>query len=394
MPVGRYGMVAAVIDGLFIVVGPETQIWDPQAGTWRMGAPWPRPRSDTAAAGLNGKLYVTGGSYLDVYDPSTNTWAALPAAPVVVQRHSAVSLDGRLHVIGGTVAGKPSDCHMVFDPDDSTWSMATALPTPRSLASAVVRDGRVHVVGGLPDSSTRLTTHEVYDGRTGTWASLAPLPFGRARAVMIPTAHGLRLMGGLDPLSAPIVGGFSYDSGTDSWHQAGGVRGRAINFAWATDGERLYVAGGYEANTDYRSCRVFEPTRDLGVNVWRQLPDGPTDWGGCHGVAAIGDHVYVLSTTTGAEHPMHRLDVVSGRWTTCASKPGGSSTYVRMTAMDGLIYALGASGTRFDVYDPLLDRWEQLPSKPLATGNWAVEAVGGKVYAIQHAATHVYECLL
>jgi N-acetylneuraminic acid mutarotase len=83
-------------------------------GSWAPGQSLPTPRSEIAAAVLNGRLYVAGGfgnpraTILDdflAFDPATGAWTEL--APLPQARHHAAltALDGRLYLTGGGVEG-------------------------------------------------------------------------------------------------------------------------------------------------------------------------------------------------------------------------------------------------------------------------------------------------
>lgn len=89
-----------------------TEAYDPVTNTWSDRAPIPTPRmSLSAAAGLDGKIYVIGGqprwaggplATVEIYDPATDTWSKGPSLRIGRQGHaSAVTGDGRIWVTGG-----------------------------------------------------------------------------------------------------------------------------------------------------------------------------------------------------------------------------------------------------------------------------------------------------
>ncbi len=63
---------------IFLRISINTQ-YDPQTNSWREWVPMPTPREHTAAATIDGKIYVAGGRQgflatnlrtLEVYDPA------------------------------------------------------------------------------------------------------------------------------------------------------------------------------------------------------------------------------------------------------------------------------------------------------------------------------------
>lgn len=96
------GYLQVLTEGIWLVLSYQEQVFDyrvtddhgalctqarqrvplerrPLAGIWSTLAPMPTPRSEVAAAKLNGKIYVFGGfgagaTKNEVYDPEANTW--------------------------------------------------------------------------------------------------------------------------------------------------------------------------------------------------------------------------------------------------------------------------------------------------------------------------------
>ncbi|GMR33082.1 hypothetical protein PMAYCL1PPCAC_03277, partial [Pristionchus mayeri] len=97
MKSGRYGMGAAVLNGMIYVVGgyvaggnydpsfSNVEVYDPDTQGWTLIAPMKTRRYGMGVAVLNGQIYVVGGAeyageYFDIverYDPRTNTWTTL-----------------------------------------------------------------------------------------------------------------------------------------------------------------------------------------------------------------------------------------------------------------------------------------------------------------------------
>ena len=76
---------------------------------WTTGASLSVPRTEVAAAVLDGKIVAVGGFLasgansrrLDAYDPVRDRWARVTNLPVSVDHAAAASWRGRLVVVGG-----------------------------------------------------------------------------------------------------------------------------------------------------------------------------------------------------------------------------------------------------------------------------------------------------
>ncbi|MEM1148945.1 MAG: kelch repeat-containing protein [Pseudomonadota bacterium] len=120
LPTPRNSAAAAMIDGLWHVVGGRTvaagntgahNVFDPAEDRWRPAAPMPQGQAGLAAAVLGGCLYAFGGEFFDgeggvfaetwIYDPSTDEWTAGPPMPTPRHGIGAAVIDEVAHVLGG-----------------------------------------------------------------------------------------------------------------------------------------------------------------------------------------------------------------------------------------------------------------------------------------------------
>ena len=83
-------------------------------GAWLTASPLPVPRTEVAAAPLQGRIVVVGGFLanggnsrrVDAYDPRSDSWSRLPDLPRSVDHAAAASWRGRVVVVGGYDAGR------------------------------------------------------------------------------------------------------------------------------------------------------------------------------------------------------------------------------------------------------------------------------------------------
>jgi len=242
------------------------EIYDTPSNTWRAGADLPSPLSESAAAVLDGKIYVLGGcpasNTMFTFDTQTGTtWAA--AAPMRTGREGAAAavVGGRLYAIGG-YAGVTLSSVEAFDPQTGAWAEMAPMPTGRYAAGAAVLDGKIYVAGGYC-GDTLISTFEVYDPQTNTWATAPPMTTRRVY-------HGVAVLhgkiyavggdtGGSDPLRSAEV----YDPQTNSWSAIAPMSSARAHLSLAKVGGRILAVGGRDGSgAIVASVEAYDPQQD------------------------------------------------------------------------------------------------------------------------------------
>lgn len=183
MPTPRSENAAAVIDGLIYIPGgndvdslptDSLEVYDPQTDTWAVRAPMPEPRHHMMTASYNGRLYAFGGVYQQgplttawVYNPATNAWAAIADLPEPRQAGAAVTLDDAIYIVGGTGSSRAL---LRYNPASNSWDELAPLITTREHNQAVALDGKIYALAGrwFPGIGDLATT-EIYDPTTDEW---------------------------------------------------------------------------------------------------------------------------------------------------------------------------------------------------------------------------------
>lgn len=127
----------------------------PSSGRWVTKVPMPTPRTEVAAAALEGKIYVIGGfggpgGLVEVYDPATDRWEPRAPLPAALHHTTAVAVSGRLFVFGGEEPAGTFNQTEAYDPASDSWTALAPMPTSRHGLGAAVIGGVIYVIGGGP----------------------------------------------------------------------------------------------------------------------------------------------------------------------------------------------------------------------------------------------------
>jgi len=223
LPAPRSNGALVALDGNLYFLGgngPE----GPSAACWRLGpggawsaiADLPLPRATHGAAVAGGRIFVVGGlgedgqplDRVDLYDPATGRWHSGPALTRPRSRLALVSLRGALVAAGGAEPGVPASRRVeILEPGATSWSKGPSLPLGLNRLGAAALDGTLVVAGGETrqgEASARVFRLQVASpggGRTPCWSA--------------------------------------------GWQEAPPLRQARKNFAMATLGRRIVVAGGW-----------------------------------------------------------------------------------------------------------------------------------------------------
>jgi len=209
--------------------------------------------------------------------PSQRIEAALPEAR---EETAAASLDGQLYVIAGfDAAGRDSDSVFVYR---DGWSRGPRLPIGLDHPAAAVVAGRLYVSGGFNAKQAMSRTYVLSGDR---WETVAPLHHARGALALVSTGGHMYALGG-NTAGGDVAIAEEYDPASNSWSDLPPMprpRNHVAGFAYRG---MACVAGGRSPNTARVDC--FNPT----ARSWTTLPDLPHPTSGA-GAAVIGDQVIV-----------------------------------------------------------------------------------------------------
>ena len=271
----------------------------------------PTARHESAAAVVDGKLYLIGGRGdrpLDILDIASGKWSTGAKAPVEMNHTQAVVLDKRIYVIGAFTGKFPQENIvpriMIYDPATNAWSEGAAMPAGRERGGAgvVVHNGQIYLVGGnrLGHNSGYVPWLDRFDPKSGSWTALADAPRPRDHfhaAVLdgkIYAAGGRRSSADIKQPLALTVGEMDiYDIASNSWTTAAApIPTQRAGVSVMTIGKQIVVMGG-ESGVQvpaHAEVEAYNPA----TGSWTALAPLPV---GRHGMQAVqsGNRIHVLA---------------------------------------------------------------------------------------------------
>lgn len=265
-------------------------------GAWLAASPLPVPRTEVAAAPLQGRIVVIGGFLanggnsrrVDAYDPGTGSWSRLPDLPTSVDHAAAASWRGRIVVVGGYDASR-RPLRSAFLYDGRRWRVLPPPPEERAAAAAAATaDGRVWVVGGRTRDglATRMLS---LDLRSFRWSSL---PGPRPREHLAATALGGRVyaiggrLAGYDTNLATVEG---FAPRSRAWQRLPDLPDARGGTGAAAIAGRIVSIGGESPSGTHASVWALRPG-----GSWSRLPDLPTPRHGV-GVVALSGRIWAVA---------------------------------------------------------------------------------------------------
>lgn len=288
-----------------------------------------------------------------------------------------LALTASLIALTGCASGAPS-----------SWQRGGDAPEGRTEVAAAMVSGRIVVAGGFTQDGHASAHADLYDPTTDRWSRLPDLPLAVHHAMAASDGRRMYVAGGYAAGTA-LTGAsrrvFSIRPGEARWSELPRLPvSRAAGGAAVVAG-RLYVVGGTFGATPRLARRSF--VLDLRTRRWTAFAGVPQAREHL-GAAAVGDRIYLL----GGRNAVQRFkradawDVGERRWVGLRDMPtarGGTSAAAR----NGRVVSIGgesSAGTNGEVeeFDPRTGRWRQLPPLPEGRHGLGVAAIGRRLYVL------------
>lgn len=280
----------------------------PAATTTTVAAPAPAelpvPRTEVAAAVLDGRIVVAGGltpdgaasDRVDFYDPAANRWEPAPALPLGLHHSGMAAVGDRVYVAGGYTnrAGTEwvSQSRVVsLGGGDRGWREEPALAGTRGGLALAAAGGRLVAAGGTDNQGRFLARTEVLTPGQRAWAAGPDMT--EPRDHLAAAASGGRVyaiagrLGGLDTNKATVESWDPSDS-ERAWRPEPRLNDTRGGTSAAEAGGRPCVAGGEEPAGTIASVECLADGR------WSRVARLAIPRHGL-GVAGVGDRLHVIA---------------------------------------------------------------------------------------------------
>ncbi|MFC0009513.1 Kelch repeat-containing protein [Devosia nitrariae] len=223
---------------------------------------------------------------------------------------------------------------------------------------------------------------------SGVWMNAAALPEARTEVSLASDGTRLYLAGGFSQTGGTSAGAsralFAYEPDADAWTKLSELP-EGVNHAPLVhlDG-RLYVVGGYRETTSepIDALRIY----DIERNSWSEGPPLPT----ARGALAVAVHEGRIHAIGGVDHNgntgAHEIfDPQTQSWTHAAALPTPRNHHAAASAGGEIIVLAGRNRetstlTANEIYDPKGDRWRSGADVPTGRSGVAAAVLGGQVY--------------
>lgn len=220
--------------------------------------------------------------------------------------------------------------------------------------------------------ATLLLSGTVFTGPAwaDAWSEGAPMNTARANAGGVLVGDDLYVIGG-SSTSGPRSLTEIYDTVGNIWRAAAAMPVGLEQFGITTDGNRIYVVGGFESSgvpgepiTESNDLRIF----DIASGGWNNGPQMPGVRIG-QAVACVNEKVYVIGGRGPDASRMFVFDIGANKWNVAKSPVASPRSDSVAVVVGKDIYVIGgkdgsAASARVDIYDTTSGSWRTGPSLP------------------------------
>jgi N-acetylneuraminic acid mutarotase len=283
-----------------------------QIATWERLETVGRPtsRHEAAFVAFKDKIYLIGGRRInpvDVFNPKTREWTEKSESPIELHHFQAVVHRDLIYLIGAMTGPfpneKPVERVVAYNPKDDKFEFLHPIPVDRrrGAAGATLHNDKIYIVGGITNGHIGgfKPWLDEYDPATGKWRILDDAPNARDHFQAATDGKRLYAAGGrttsqgtgqLFGLTVKPVN--VYDFETETWLNQSLTlpTPRAGNMALIHDGK--LIVGGGESDQDMAHDEV--EAFDIKAKTWSTMPKLAQGRHGS-GFAVVGDYVYTAS---------------------------------------------------------------------------------------------------
>ena len=298
---------------------------------------------------------------------AANPWFQGAPFPEASEEVLGATAAGKVYVFAGLAPGwKPKAMVYEYDPASNQWAKKRPMRLPSHHVAFATLNNKIYAFGGFtyPDSGppgwNAVNNAWEYDPATDEWKELAPMPTKRGAASAGVANGKIYVTGGANSLPGVNENGIhparphnvvatveEYDPAANSWKTVRPLLLARNHHVTVGVGDKIYVIGGRvgaafisSASNNVDLVEMYDPATDL----WTPRARMPT------ARSAIGAGVY--------------------------------NNQILVAGGEGQDQRFLAAFKAVEAYDPVLNRWQVLPSMPHPRHGLAVGAVGSRLYTV------------
>jgi len=298
---------------------------------------------------------------------AANPWFQGAPFPEASEEVLGATAAGKVYVFAGLAPGwKPKAMVYEYDPASNQWAKKRPMRLASHHVAFTTLNNKIYAFGGFtyPDSGppgwNAVNNAWEYDPATDEWKELAPMPTKRGAASAGVANGKIYVTGGANSLPGVNENGIhparphnvvatveEYDPAANSWKTVRPLLLARNHHAAVGVGDKIYVIGGRvgaafisSASNNVDLLEMYDPATDL----WTPRTRMPT------ARSAIGAGVY--------------------------------NNQILVAGGEGQDQRFLAAFKAVEAYDPVLNRWQVLPSMPHPRHGLAVGAVGNRLYTV------------
>lgn len=179
-----------------------------------------------------------------------------------------------------------------------------------------------------------------------------------------------------------------YDTVGDIWRAAAALPVGLEQFGIATNGGKIYVAGGYETAASDTDAREIESDAlwifDLSLGAWVSGPAMPEPRVGLS-LASVGGKIYAIGGRGPNAGQIFVFDPESSSWTISKASLPSPRSDSAVVVLDGAIYVIGGAvghvaTTRVDIFNPANGTWRAGPALPAPREGHVAAVLDGSIH--------------
>lgn len=247
-------------------------------GSWSLGNPMPKPKSEMASAIIGDKIYVPAGinfggslNSFYAYDIGNNSWEELPPLPKKVNHIGMAAHDGKLYISCGfkdLFQTKTLTTFWMYDPSTKAYTAKANHPYKRAAHSMITIGDKIYLVGGSGEATDKIL---VYTPATDTWEEgLKPFPEPQRDHInLLYKDKKLYVVAGRTKKGAQKACWY-YDFKTEEWVNFATLQLPSGGQAAAILGDEIHIVGGEDLPTN--KCFARHDIYNLTTKQWTQGP--------------------------------------------------------------------------------------------------------------------------